>query len=242
MDHCMLLSNKWIQLLVALNAREQLERCSPSEGTHSMGSTMPFPMVVTGRDHQQSQRRRGNKLGLESSRQQWRHCCDVGLRFMQELGPGRIWDMTVTRMPWSPCLVTEASGHRAGHSPPVVQPCRDKVRAVLAGRSKTHTQAWPEGMGAGCSGRLRPLGAPWGSGWKFCRFHNTYVYNTSQTCSALIARTHAWEQYQYHYYLFSSSVQIVNGSAHRILEYDVERAKCAVLYIFLHRYGNVIIL
>lgn len=74
--------------------------------------------VVTGRDHRWSQRRRTNKSGPQSSRQQQRHCCNMGLRFMRETGPSRTGDMTVTRMPWSPCPVREAAGDRAGHSQP----------------------------------------------------------------------------------------------------------------------------
>lgn len=74
---------------------------------------------VTGRDHRQSQRRQGNKSAPESSWQQQRQRCSVGVRSPREMGPSGTGDVTATGMPRSPCPVREAARDRAGHSQPV---------------------------------------------------------------------------------------------------------------------------
>lgn len=155
----------------------------------------------------------------------------MGLRFLQETGPGRTGDTTMTKMPWSPCLVREAAGDRGqGWAQPT---CREGVRAVLAGRSQAHVQGCPRGPEAG---QLRPLGAPWRPDRQFCRFRSIYVNNhltgtfsfNSQNSSLRIIAMSLFSIF------FKCLFRSFDGNAHRILEYDVKRAKylCSPLFLF----------
>lgn len=74
----------------------------------------------------------------------------------------------------------------------------------------------------------------------WCHSQRVWKLSLSQTCSASTVSTHPLEQHQYNYFL-QAFIWMFNGSAHRVLEYDVEWIErlCSCL---VYSYGNTIIL